>query len=79
MEINTLTKLAMNKVAIIESLNCTGDIKRRLLDLGIVKGTAIQPILQSPSGDPRAFRVRGSTIALRKEDAQNVIIRTDFL
>ncbi len=74
METYTLDKLEMNKVAKIESLNCSGDIRRRLLDLGIVKNTFIKPILQSPSGDPRAFRVRGSTIALRQEDAQNIII-----
>lgn len=45
-------------------------IGRRLLDLGIVKGTTITPVLKSPSGDPTAFLVRGSTIALRKEDAK---------
>ena len=74
MKLYTLDKLAMNHIAKIEALNCSGDIRRRLLDLGIVKNTTIEPILQSPSGDPRAFRVRGSTIALRKEDAQNSLI-----
>ena len=46
-----------------------GSLKRRLLDLGIIKGTKIIPVLKSPSGDPTAFEVRGTLIALRKEDA----------
>ena len=46
----------------------------RLLDMGLVKGTEITPILISPSGDPRAFLVRGTIIAIRKEDAKNIKI-----
>ena len=50
-------------------------IKRRLLDMGLVGGTNIIPVLVSPSSDPRAFLVRGSIIAIRKEDAENIIIK----
>ena len=52
----------------------TGTIRRRLLDLGLIRGTKIVPVLISPSKDPRAFEVRGSLIAIRKEDANNIII-----
>ena len=54
----------MQKILIV-----SGPIKRRFLDLGIIKGTPITPILKSPSGDPTAFQVRGTLIALRMEDA----------
>ena len=64
-----LDSLSINSVGKVNNLNCTGDIRRRLLDLGIVKGTKITAILKSPSGDPTAFEIRGSIIALRKEDA----------
>ncbi len=64
-----LTNLPMNTEGKVISLSCCGAIRRRLLDLGIVHGTNIIPVLKSPSGDPTAFLVRGSTIALRKEDA----------
>lgn len=65
-----LTTLPMNISGKVSNLNCNGSIRRRLLDLGIVRGTTIIPVLKSPSGDPTAFLVRGSTIALRKEDAE---------
>lgn len=53
-----------------------GNIKRRLLDLGLVKGASIKPVLISPSNDPRAFEVRGTLIAIRKENAENIFIET---
>lgn len=70
----TLDKLELNKTAYIENLNCNGNIKRRLLDLGLIKGTSITPIFVSPSGDPTAFEVRGSVIAVRVEDTRLIDI-----
>ena len=69
----TLDKLPLNSYGKIVSLNCVGPIHRRLLDLGLVKNTPIKAILKSPFGDPTAYEVRGSTIALRKEDAKLII------
>ena len=40
--------------------------------MGLVKGTNIVPVLVSPSKDPRAFLVRGTIIAIRKEDAEKI-------
>jgi DtxR family Mn-dependent transcriptional regulator len=51
-----------------------GSERRRLMDMGIVPGTTITAELQSASGDPIAYRVRGALIALRKEQAQLIAI-----
>jgi len=48
---------------------CRGPERRRLLDLGFVPGTAVEVELVSPAGDPTAYRVRGSVVALRREQA----------
>ncbi len=72
----SLDEIKLNEKAIIKKVECQGNIKRRLLDLGFIKGTEITPILISPSKDPRAFYIRGSTIALRKEDAKNVLVKS---
>lgn len=68
----SLNQLPLNRNGIIKEVNCEGNIKRRLLDLGLVKGTNIVPVLISPSKDPRAFCVRGSIIAIREEDTNNI-------
>ncbi len=70
----TLNELPLNTKGIIERLNCQGNIRRRLLDLGFVKGASITPVLISPSQDPRAFSIRGTLIAIRKEDANLITI-----
>lgn len=51
------------------SNDCQDKARHRLLDLGILPGTMMTAELVSPSGDPTAYRVRGSLIALRREQA----------
>ena len=74
MKIENLNQLPLNKSGKIKSIECNEGIKRRLLDMGLVKGTEITPILISSYGDPRAFLVRGTIIAIREEDAKNIKI-----
>lgn len=71
----TLNELPINTVGIIDELNCNGNIRRRLLDLGLVKGTKITPIFKSPSGDPTAYEIRRTIIALRKEDSKLISLK----
>ena len=71
-DVINLSNLPLNENGMIDNIKCDGNIKRRLLDLGLVKGTNIVPILVSPSNDPRAFEVRGSIIAIRREDAEKI-------
>lgn len=73
---STLDKLDINKNAIILNLNCKGDLRRRLLDLGLVNGTNIKASFKSPMGNPIAYEIRGTTIALRKEDSKLINIKT---
>jgi DtxR family Mn-dependent transcriptional regulator len=48
---------------------CRGPERRRLFDLGMLPGTEVSAELVSPGGDPKAYRVRGAIIALRKEQS----------
>ena len=70
-----LNELPLNTVGIIDELNCNGNIRRRLLDLGLVKGTKITPVFKSPSGDPTAFEIRKTLIALRKDDSKLINLK----
>ena len=65
----TLNQLPINSTSRVKKINCDGNIRRRLLDLGIIENTPIKAVLKSPSGDPRAYEIRGTLIAMRKEDA----------
>ena len=67
-----LSKVEIGNLGKVLDINCEGDVRRRFLDLGVVKGTKIKPVLISPLGDPRAYEIRGSIIAFRKEDADKI-------
>ena len=55
---------------------CRGAERRRLLDLGFVPGTVVEVDMVSPAGDPTAYQVRGSVVALRREQANLIRIST---
>ena len=57
------------------SSSCQGFTRRRLLDLGLIPGTKVIPELSNSFGDPRAYRIRGTLIALRKEQAAQILVR----
>lgn len=54
-----------------------GQQRRRLMDLGIVPGTKIAAELESLTGDPVAYRVRETTIALRKQQTDKIYLVND--
>lgn len=56
----------------ITSLNLDGVMRRRLLDLGFVTGALVEVVRKSPLGDPIAYRVSQTTIALRKEESSQI-------
>lgn len=54
---------------------CRGFSRRRLMDLGMTAGAVVEPALENTFGDPRAYRLRGTTIALRDLQAGQVWVR----
>ena len=71
----TLSELEQGKKGVIALLKTKGTLKRRLMDVGFIEGADISCVLASPLGDPKAYWVRGSLIALRKEDSDKILIR----
>jgi DtxR family Mn-dependent transcriptional regulator len=54
---------------------CQGFSRRRLMDLGFTEGARIRPFLKTFAGDPRAYEVRGTLVALRRDQASQVLVR----
>lgn len=74
-EVTTLNKLRVNETGQVISLFATGLERRRFLDLGLVNGTLIESVQKSPAGDPIAYLIRGTVIALRNNDASKVLVK----
>lgn len=54
-----------------------GESRRRLLDLGFVKGAEVSVDLLNPLGDPKAFLIKGTSIALRQHQASKILIKKE--
>lgn len=72
-----LTTIEANEQATIVGLSpsCRGALRRRLMDLGFVKGSRIAIDMESPMRNPIAYVVRGTAIALRHDQAQYILIQ----
>jgi DtxR family Mn-dependent transcriptional regulator len=72
-----LTELGDQEAAEVIEISpaCQGYSRRRLLDLGLTPGTRVEAALGNPFGEPRAFRVRGTTIALRNQQTDQIWVK----
>jgi ferrous iron transport protein A len=71
-----LTHLKRGETGVIERLDLPEPDARRLMEMGFVPGHTVTPAHAAPGGDPRVFRVDGSEIALRRETAEHLILRS---
>lgn len=70
----TLDELKTGQPALVRRINGRGALRRRLMDMGMVKGTNIQMVRTAPMGDPVEYVLRGYHLSLRKSEAQLVEI-----
>lgn len=68
----TLNELKKGEKAIIKELLIEGSMKRRLLDIGLIKDSVVECVLESPLKDPKAYSIRGALIAIRENDAKKI-------
>lgn len=71
-----LTELRRGEHGVLERIELPDDDARRLMELGFLPGHTVTSAHAAPGGDPRVFRVDGSEIALRRETARRLILRT---
>lgn len=70
----TLRDVPVGASATVVRLAGDGAVKRRIMDMGITKGTRIDVRKVAPLGDPIEVTVRGFELSLRKDEAQNVLV-----
>lgn len=68
----TLDKLEIGKTAVISKVGGEGELRCRLLDMGVIPKTKIIVVKVAPMGDPLELRLRGYELTIRKEDAENI-------
>ena len=70
----TLRDVKIGETAVIEKLHGEGALKRRIMDMGLTKGTQVYVRKVAPLGDPIELTVRGFELSLRKDEAAHVLV-----
>ena len=68
----TLKEVKCGETVSVTKLNGAGALKRRIMDMGITKGTQIYVRKVAPLGDPVEVNVRGYELTIRKSEAENI-------
>ena len=71
----TLKETSVGETVKVVKLNGSGPVKRRIMDMGITKGSEIYIRKVAPLGDPVEITVRGYELSVRKNDAQCVQVK----
>lgn len=72
-----LNQLAPGERGTVVALQNDRDLRRRLLDLGLIESTPVECLGRSPGGDPAAYLVRGAVLAIRDRDSRDVLIKRE--
>ena len=73
----TLKNVPVGSTVTVARLNGDGAVKRRIMDMGLTKGTEIYVRKVAPLGDPIEVTVRGYELSIRKADAEMVEVNND--
>jgi ferrous iron transport protein A len=68
----TLTNVPVGSDARVISVNGTGRVTRRLMEMGVIPGVAVKIVKMAPFGDPIEVRVRGYSLAMRRTEADAI-------
>ena len=69
-----MDKLRVGEAARVRSVSCSGAMRRRFFDLGIIEGATVKKVSKSPLGDPSCYLVNGAMVAIRNVDAKKVSV-----
>lgn len=72
-----LRSMQCNESGTILAVNASGELGRRIRDMGLVPGTKITVIGRAPLKDPVALRLRDFTLTLRNNEADMILVETD--
>lgn len=71
----TLKDVKVGEAAVIAKLHGEGPVRRRIMDMGLTKGTEVFVRKVAPIGDPIELSVRGYELSIRKDEAETVEVR----
>lgn len=75
--LTAMSELRCGESGIIKAIEHKGNMRRRLIDIGFNVGERVTFLCSAPLGEPSAFYIKGSVIALRRADAKLITVITE--
>jgi len=72
-----LSQLPPGQTATVVSIDDTGPVGRRLLELGLLPGTSVRALRHAPLGDPGLYELRGYQLCLRSSETDRISVKRD--
>lgn len=69
-----LCRLMPGQQGVVREIVCGPELHARLEDLGLTPGLGVRCLHRAPSGTPAAYEIRGAAIALRRADAEDILV-----
>jgi len=73
--VQPLTSLAVGAAATVAEIKVPAERRSRLLEMGLIVGTTVELVRFAPLGDPVEIKVRGYNLTLRKQEAEQILVR----
>ena len=70
----TLNDAKMGEPVIVTKVCATGALKRRIVDMGLTKGTRVTVCRVAPLGDPIEIKMNNANLSLRKQEADQILV-----
>ena len=77
MAVKALSEMKVGERGRISKVGGSGQVHRRILDMGVIPPATVEVERIAPMGDPIWIRLRGYQLSLRKEEAPNVHVEVD--
>ena len=71
----TMKEACVGQTYNVANISGTGALRRRIMDMGITRGTQLKVVKEAPLGDPMELELRGYHLSLRREDAECVEVK----
>jgi ferrous iron transport protein A len=71
----SLLDVPRRKFVVVDSVDGDRSFRRRLMEMGLVPGTAVRVVSVAPLGDPLTLELRSSKLSIRKREAAQVLVR----
>ncbi len=76
-DVTPLSRLPVGTSALVVGLNATGTIRRRLLEMGFIRGELLRVEKLAPLGDPMELVIKGYHLSLRREESACILVRPE--